>query len=67
MPLDMTTQDNFIAEVPENLSFKTVFEPTLFKERKYVINGDTGEYIGVLARASTVLTTKISSMVYRTS
>ena len=47
MPLDMTTQDNFIAEVPENLSFKTVFEPTLFKEKKYVINGETGEYIGV--------------------
>ena len=51
MPLDMTTQDNFIAEVPENLTFKTVFEPTLFKEKKYVINGDTGEYIGVVGKS----------------
>lgn len=50
MPLDMTINENFIAEVPENLSFNTVFEPTLWEERKYVINGETGEYIGIVGK-----------------
>jgi len=47
MPLDFT---NIIEAVPENLNFKTVFEPTKFKEKKYVINGNTGDYIGIVGK-----------------
>ena len=34
--------------IPENLDFAVEFEPTKVKDKKYVINGDTGEYIGVV-------------------
>ena len=34
--------------LPENLNFKPVFEPTKVKDKKYVINGNTGDYIGVV-------------------
>tara|TARA_B100000900_G_scaffold331542_1_gene292254 strand:- start:191 stop:1021 length:831 start_codon:yes stop_codon:yes gene_type:complete len=34
--------------IPENLDFTVAFEPTKVKDKKYVINGDTGEYIGVV-------------------
>jgi hypothetical protein len=39
MPLDF---------LPENLDFDPVFEPTKVKDKKYVINGSTGDYIGVV-------------------
>ena len=39
MPLDF---------LPENLDFDPVFEPTKVKDKKYVINGNTGDYIGVV-------------------
>jgi len=39
MPLDF---------LPENLDFNPVFEPTKVKDKKYVINGSTGDYIGVV-------------------
>lgn len=39
MPLDI---------IKEELDFDVVFEPTKFKEKKYVINSKTGEYIGVV-------------------
>lgn len=45
MPLDMTPMTDMI---PENLDFTVEFEPTKVKDKKYVINGDTGEYIGVV-------------------
>jgi hypothetical protein len=39
MPLDF---------LPENLDFDPVFEPTKVRDKKYVINGNTGDYIGVV-------------------
>jgi len=44
MPFDIPMQDM----IPENLDFAVEFEPTKVKDKKYVINGDTGEYIGVV-------------------
>jgi hypothetical protein len=46
MPLDLVS--NIIDEVPSNLQFDVHFEPTKVRDKKYVINGDTGEYIGVV-------------------
>ena len=34
--------------IPEELKFDPVFEPTKVKDKKYVINGNTGDYIGVV-------------------
>jgi len=34
--------------IPESLDFDPVFEPTKVKDKKYVINGSTGDYIGVV-------------------
>jgi len=46
MPLDLVlTADDF---VPDNINFKVDFEPTKFKDKKYVINADTDEYLGVV-------------------
>ena len=39
MPLDF---------LPEKLDFDPVFEPTKVRDKKYVINGNTGDYIGVV-------------------
>ena len=44
MPLDFTPQEI----VPENLNFPVVFEQTKFDKSKYVINGNTGEYLGIV-------------------
>jgi len=44
MPFDIPMQDM----IPENLDFPVAFEPTKVKDKKYVINGGTGEYIGVV-------------------
>ena len=44
MPFDIPMQDM----IPENLDFPVAFEPTKVKDKKYVINGYTGEYIGVV-------------------
>jgi len=51
MPLDFT----YTAEelLPENLNFNVQFEPTKVEDKKYVINGDTGEYIGVVGNGFT--------------
>src|SRR6056300_1883382 len=46
MPLDFTTQ--LISDIPTNLDFDVQFEPTKVRDKKYVINGETGEYIGVV-------------------
>lgn len=46
MPLDFV--NNILDELPHNLDFDVVFEPTKVHDKKYVINGDTGEYIGVV-------------------
>ena len=34
--------------IPESLNFDPVFEPTKVKDKKYVVNGNTGDYIGVV-------------------
>ena len=44
MPFDIPMQDM----IPENLDFTVEFEPTKVRDKKYVINADTGEYIGVV-------------------
>lgn len=45
MPLDMIPMQDMI---PENLDFEVEFEPTKVKDKKYVINATTGEYLGVV-------------------
>ena len=39
MPFDM---------IPEHLDFNVEFEPTKVADKKYVVNGTTGEYLGVV-------------------
>ena len=48
MPFDFT---NF--EVPENLNFSVEFEPTKVSDKKYVINADTGKYLGIVGKGFT--------------
>ena len=45
MPLDMTT-----SFVPEHLDFEVEFEMTKYKDKKYVLNADTGEYLGIVGK-----------------
>jgi|TARA_R100000995_G_C3474016_1_gene119875 hypothetical protein len=49
MPLDFTAEEL----LPENLNFDVQFEPTKVSDKKYVINGVTGEYIGVVGDSFT--------------
>jgi hypothetical protein len=46
MPLDTTIQT--ISNTPDHLTFDVEFEPTKVSDKKYVINGNTGDYIGVV-------------------
>ena len=46
MPLDFV--NNLIDQVPDNLDFNLGFEPTKVPDKKYVINTDTAEYLGVV-------------------
>lgn len=34
--------------IPDHLDFKVAFEPTKMHDKKYVINEDTGEYLGIV-------------------
>jgi len=43
MPLDTTT-----FHVPEHLDFGVEFETTKMRDKKYVINADTGQYLGIV-------------------
>lgn len=54
MPLDYVSK--LIDEVPENLDFKLAYEPTKVTDKKYVINADTGEYLGVVGNDFTTET-----------
>jgi hypothetical protein len=49
MPLDFTYSAEEL--LPENLNFDVAFEPTKVEDKKYVINSDTGEYIGVVGNS----------------
>lgn len=46
MPLDFSIPMQEM--IPTNLDFDVQFEPTKVHDKKYVINGNTGEYIGVV-------------------
>ena len=48
MPLDYVSK--IIEDVPFDLSFDVHFEPTKFDEKKYVINNNTGDYLGVVGQ-----------------
>jgi hypothetical protein len=39
--------------IPEHLDFTVEFEPTKVDDKKYVINGDTGDYIGIVGNGFT--------------
>jgi hypothetical protein len=39
--------------IPEHLDFNVEFEPTKVDDKKYVINGDTGDYIGIVGNGFT--------------
>ena len=39
--------------IPEHLDFSVEFEPTKVDDKKYVINGDTGDYIGIVGNGFT--------------
>ena len=49
MPLDYVSQ--VIDHVPSHLDFNVVFEPTKVRDKKYVVNGETGDYIGVVGNS----------------
>jgi len=52
MPLDGILEVNeSLIKVQDNLDFKVSFEPTKFNKKKYVINEETGEYIGVVGNS----------------
>ena len=46
MPLDFTT--DLISDIPTTLHFNVLFQPTLVHDKKYVINSETREYLGVV-------------------
>ena len=50
MPLDFTHN---LSAVPDAINFPVEFEPTKVADKKYVINGDTGEYIGIVGKGFT--------------
>jgi len=49
MPFDI----NNTFDIPTKLDFGVEFEPTKVNDKKYVINGDTGEYIGIVGKGFT--------------
>ena len=49
MPLDFTTDQI----VPDHIDFPVEFEATKFDKQKYVINGNTGEYLGIVGNGFT--------------
>ena len=40
-------------DIPTYLDFNVEFEPTKVYDKKYVINGDTGEYLGIVGKSFT--------------
>ena len=49
MPFDI----NNTFDIPTKLDFDVEFEPTKVDDKKYVINGNTGEYIGIVGKGFT--------------
>ena len=46
MPLDFTAEEL----IPDHINFPVEYEPTNFHKSKYVINGNTGEYLGIVGK-----------------
>ena len=46
MPLDFTAEEL----IPNDINFPVVYEDTHFHKSKYVINGDTVEYLGIVGK-----------------
>jgi hypothetical protein len=46
MPLDFTAEEL----IPDHINFPVVYEDTNFHKSKYVINGNTGEYLGIVGK-----------------
>jgi len=42
---DNVTEDSVFGDIPEDVDFPVMFEPTRVSHKKYVINGDTGQYL----------------------
>tara|TARA_B110000259_G_scaffold20101_1_gene21022 strand:+ start:577 stop:1446 length:870 start_codon:yes stop_codon:yes gene_type:complete len=51
MPLDGILEDNNFVNIDDELNFNVVYEPTKFNKKKYVINENTGEYLGVVGNS----------------
>ena len=39
------TEDSVFGDIPKDIDFPVMFEPTRVSHKKYVINGDTGQYL----------------------
>ena len=50
MPLDFTPEQ---IGIPTDVNFPVEFEPTKYDKSKYVINGNTGEYLGIVGSGFT--------------
>ena len=46
MPLDNV--NNYFQEIPYHLDFSVSYEPTKVRDKRYVINNSTGEYLGIV-------------------
>ena len=51
MPLDFANTS--VVDVPEHLDFPVKYEDTKMEGQKYVINGNTGDYIGIVGNGFT--------------
>jgi hypothetical protein len=48
-----TGEFTMLEYIPENLDFEPIFEPTKVDDKKYVINANTGDYIGIVGNGFT--------------
>ena len=53
MPFDMSNTASHELIVPDNLDFDVSFDKTRVKDKKYVINSDTGDAIAIIGRSAT--------------
>ena len=43
-------------DIPTHLDFDVEFEPTKMDDKKYVINQDTGDYLGIVGEVQVCVT-----------
>ena len=53
MPFDMSNTASHELIVPDHLDFDVSFDKTRVRDKKYVINSDTGEAIAIIGRSAT--------------